>query len=94
LAIGYDIGCDHSKTLATSILGQEAQEKNLKMYIGTFHGYTHNHKCQLQFHPHFLMMASSETIETNEWVFLKQNLMVHLFPYALAYHWHMTLHFF
>ncbi|EJU05441.1 hypothetical protein DACRYDRAFT_46219, partial [Dacryopinax primogenitus] len=79
LAVGYDIGCNHSKTLARSIIGQEAQEKNLKMYIGAFHGYAHNHKCQLQFHLCCLMTAGLETFETNKWVFSKQNLMVHLF---------------
>ncbi|EJU02601.1 hypothetical protein DACRYDRAFT_51185, partial [Dacryopinax primogenitus] len=86
LTVGYDIGCDHSKTLSSSSLGQQVQDTKFHMYISMFHGYAHNHKCQLWFHPCFLMTASLETLETNEWVFSKQNLTTHLFCHASTYH--------
>ncbi|KZO93751.1 hypothetical protein CALVIDRAFT_485477, partial [Calocera viscosa TUFC12733] len=94
LAMGYDIGCDHAKTIARSTLGEQAQKLDFRMFVGAFHGYAHHRKCQLSYHPRFLMTAGLETFETNEWIFSKQNLTAHLFRYASPYHRHMTLHFF
>ncbi|EJU00934.1 hypothetical protein DACRYDRAFT_39356, partial [Dacryopinax primogenitus] len=79
LAIGYNISCKHLKMLCVHYL------------IEAFHGYAHNQHCQLGFHPWFLGTAGLEDFKTNECLFSRQNLTAHLFPYASAYHQHLTL---
>ncbi|EJT99070.1 hypothetical protein DACRYDRAFT_42924, partial [Dacryopinax primogenitus] len=39
LAVGYNIGCNHSGTVARSQLSAKAKSLNLQFYVGTFHGY-------------------------------------------------------
>ncbi|KAI6097652.1 hypothetical protein EV401DRAFT_1895465 [Pisolithus croceorrhizus] len=39
------------KTIASSSLGNEVQEKWLKVVVNAFHGFAHNHLCQLENHP-------------------------------------------
>ncbi|KZO99457.1 hypothetical protein CALVIDRAFT_477266, partial [Calocera viscosa TUFC12733] len=94
LALGYDIGCEHSTTVARSSIGDLAKTQNLRFYVGAFHGYAHNRKCQLAFHPRFLTTTGLEDFETNERLFSKQNLTAHLFRHASQYHRQMTLDFF
>ncbi|KAG1743899.1 hypothetical protein EDB19DRAFT_1894668 [Suillus lakei] len=50
----YDIGCAFAKTLANSSVGPLTQNLNLCMMVGTFHGHTHNRRCQLDWHPMFI----------------------------------------
>ncbi|KZT58563.1 hypothetical protein CALCODRAFT_427763, partial [Calocera cornea HHB12733] len=94
LGVGYDIGCDHSKTVARSSLGTRASAERLRFYVGAFHGYAHNRRCQLSYHPRLLTTAGLEDFETNEWIFSKQNLTAHLYRHASEYHRHATLHAF
>ncbi|KAI5982151.1 hypothetical protein EDD15DRAFT_2177745, partial [Pisolithus albus] len=44
-AVGHDIGCASKKTIVSSSLGKEAQEKQLKVVVNAFHGFAHNHMC-------------------------------------------------
>ncbi|KZT50692.1 hypothetical protein CALCODRAFT_422850, partial [Calocera cornea HHB12733] len=94
LALGYDIGCAHSGTVSRSQIGSLAQSQKLRFYVGAFHGYAHNRRCQLGFHPRFLTTAGLEDFETNERLFSKQNLTAHLFRHSSTYHRHLTLDFF
>ncbi|EJU03409.1 hypothetical protein DACRYDRAFT_50554, partial [Dacryopinax primogenitus] len=91
MAISYDIGCKHSKTVAHSSLGTHAKALGLHFFVGAFHGYAHNQKCQLMYHPCFLCLAGLEDFETNKHIFSKQNLMAHLFCHGSCYHCHMIL---
>ncbi|KIK19096.1 hypothetical protein PISMIDRAFT_40211, partial [Pisolithus microcarpus 441] len=36
-AVGHDVGCVPKKTITSSSLGKEAQEKQLKVVVNTFH---------------------------------------------------------
>ncbi|EJU00005.1 hypothetical protein DACRYDRAFT_36742, partial [Dacryopinax primogenitus] len=75
VAVGYNIGCEHSKMVACSMLGACAEALSLWFFVGAFHRYAHNQKCQLCFHPHFLATAGLEDFKTNEQIFSKQNMM-------------------
>jgi predicted DNA-binding helix-hairpin-helix protein len=94
LAVGYDIGCAHSGTVRRSSLGTVAEAAHLQFYVGAFHRYAHNRRCQLGFHPRILTTAGLEDFETNEWIFSRQNFTASLFRFASKYHCHMTLHLF
>ncbi|KZT50420.1 hypothetical protein CALCODRAFT_418002, partial [Calocera cornea HHB12733] len=94
IAVGYDIGCDFSGTAMRSRLGKDIRALRLSFYVGAFHGYAHNRKCQLEFHPRIQCTAGLEDFETNEWIFSRQNGTAHLFRYASRFHRHMTLHLF
>ncbi|EJU03205.1 hypothetical protein DACRYDRAFT_50173, partial [Dacryopinax primogenitus] len=94
LAMGYDIGCNHSKTITNSTLDPMAHSQALQVFVGAFHGYAHNWQCQLQYHPQFITSAGLKVFETNKWIFSKQNLTALLFWHASEYHRHVTLHCF
>ncbi|KAI6010378.1 hypothetical protein BKA83DRAFT_4467510 [Pisolithus microcarpus] len=53
-AIGHDIGCLSWKTILSSLLGQCTKDLNLQVVINAFHGFAHNHVCQLRNHPLYL----------------------------------------
>ncbi|KZT61718.1 hypothetical protein CALCODRAFT_427313 [Calocera cornea HHB12733] len=82
LAVGYDIGCDFCGTVNRSQLGERSQALHTRFYVGAFHSYAHNQKCQLGFHPHLLTTAGLEDFKTNEWIFSKQNLTAHLYRFG------------
>ncbi|EJU03916.1 hypothetical protein DACRYDRAFT_49530, partial [Dacryopinax primogenitus] len=94
ISLGYNIGCKHSKTMARSSLGARAESLRVQFFVGAFHGYAHNCRCQLGFHPQFLATTGLKDFETNKQISLKQNLTIHLFQHGSAYHRHMCLHFF
>ncbi|KAG1862471.1 hypothetical protein C8R48DRAFT_673269 [Suillus tomentosus] len=50
-AIGSDIGCSLSKTVAASSIRDKAFNHKLLLSVNAFHGHAHNCKCQLQYHP-------------------------------------------
>ncbi|KAG2369623.1 hypothetical protein BDR07DRAFT_1266912 [Suillus spraguei] len=51
----YDIGCAFSKTLTNSSLGMRAGELDFRLMVGAFHGHAHNRKCQLDWHPMYIL---------------------------------------
>ncbi|KAG2357428.1 hypothetical protein BDR07DRAFT_1490693 [Suillus spraguei] len=53
-AIGSDIGCSLSKTVAASSIRDKAFNRKLSLLVNAFHGHAHNCKCQLQYHPMYL----------------------------------------
>ncbi|KAG2031021.1 hypothetical protein BDR03DRAFT_1016527 [Suillus americanus] len=53
-AIGSDIGCSLSKTVAASPIQDKAFNRKLSLSVNAFHGHAHNRKCQLQYHPMYL----------------------------------------
>jgi hypothetical protein len=79
--------------LASSI-GNKVQEMDVQFFVGAFHGYAHNRRCQLSFHPRLVTLAGLEDFETCEWIFSQQNRSAHLFRHASAYHRHMTMDWF
>ncbi|KAJ7355230.1 hypothetical protein DFH08DRAFT_912373 [Mycena albidolilacea] len=73
LGIGYDGGCHFGATVANSKLGNEAQEKQLKCLVGSFHGHTHNCLCQLQFLVTYVEGMGLEDLEGCECFFSRSN---------------------
>ena len=65
-AIGHDVGCSSKKTIASSLLGPHAKDLNLQVVVNAFHGFAHNHICQLQNHPLYLTGFGIEDLETCE----------------------------
>ncbi|KAG1859690.1 hypothetical protein F4604DRAFT_1684643 [Suillus subluteus] len=62
--LGHDIGCPSRKTIAASSIGNLTTDLNLIVAVNTFHGYAHNHWCQLHHHPLYLQGFSNEDLET------------------------------
>ncbi|KZO98204.1 hypothetical protein CALVIDRAFT_479161 [Calocera viscosa TUFC12733] len=94
IGFGYDIGCTHSTTVFRSCIGDKAQERRLRFFVGAFHGYAHNRRCQLSYHPRLQTVAGLEDFETCEWIFSQQNHTARLFRHASSFHRHMTMHWF
>ncbi|KAG2344279.1 hypothetical protein BDR05DRAFT_882938 [Suillus weaverae] len=63
-ALGHDIGCSSCKTVAASSIGAKADEHNLIITVNAFHGYAHNHLCQLANHLLYLDSFGIEDLET------------------------------
>jgi len=63
---GYDIGCSFTKTAAASSIAMKVKNHNHQFVINSFHGHTHNHHCQLQFHMLYQQGLGIEDLETCE----------------------------
>ncbi|KZT58731.1 hypothetical protein CALCODRAFT_432213, partial [Calocera cornea HHB12733] len=86
IGYGYDIGCSHSATVFQSSIGEKAQDRRLRFFVGAFHGYAHNRRCQLAFHPRIQTVAGLEDFETCEWIFSQQNHTARLFRHGSRFH--------
>ncbi|GJJ14562.1 hypothetical protein Clacol_008827 [Clathrus columnatus] len=91
LGIGYDIGCSFTSTLKRSSLGPQVQERDLRLVIPTFHGYAHNHFCQLKYHILMNHRFGLEDLETCEQVFSSSNFVARATQHATAYHRHQFI---
>ncbi|KAJ7300570.1 hypothetical protein DFH08DRAFT_725213 [Mycena albidolilacea] len=85
LGVGYDIGCHFGATVASSELGNEAQEKQLKCLVGSFHGHAHNRLCQLWFLATYVEGMGLEDLEGCE-RFSRSNGLAKSCRYASRFH--------
>ena len=94
-AIGSDIGCSLSATLAASSITQTARAANVQLVVNAFHGHGHNRMCQLQYHPLYLPGTGLEDFETCERVFSSSNATAALIRHASHFHYvqYLELHF-
>ncbi|KAG1773754.1 hypothetical protein EV702DRAFT_975688 [Suillus placidus] len=94
-AIGHDIACSSRKTIAASSIGCKAEELRLQLVINAFHGFSHNHRCQLENHPLYLAGLGIEDLETCECIFASSNSTAPLIRHASHFHWvqFLDLHF-
>jgi len=94
-AIGSDIGCSLSATLAACSIAQTARAANMQLVVNAFHGHAHNRMCQLQYHPLYLPGTGLEDFETCERVFSSSNATAALIRHASHYHYvqYLELHF-
>ncbi|KIK22163.1 hypothetical protein PISMIDRAFT_61385, partial [Pisolithus microcarpus 441] len=94
-AIGHDIGCLSWKTILSSLLGQCTKDLNLQVVINAFHGFAHNHVCQLRNHPLYLTGLGIEDLETCKQIFANSNSTAALICHASLFHWmqFLDLHF-
>ncbi|KIM53555.1 hypothetical protein SCLCIDRAFT_92658, partial [Scleroderma citrinum Foug A] len=81
-AIGSDIGCSLTATLAASSIGLKAKDVNVQLVVNVFHGHAHNHMCQLWYHPLYLPGTGLEDFETCERVFSSSNATATLIRHA------------
>ncbi|KIM59746.1 hypothetical protein SCLCIDRAFT_27138 [Scleroderma citrinum Foug A] len=94
-AIGSDIGCSLTATLAASSIGPKAKDANVQLVVNVFHGHAHNRMCQLRYHPLYLPGTGLEDFETCERVFSSSNATAVLICHASHFHYvqYLKLHF-
>ncbi|GBE85813.1 hypothetical protein SCP_0803350 [Sparassis crispa] len=83
---GYDIGCSFAHTIHDSSLSPEFRRLQARLCVNAFHGYTHNHACQMQNHPNVIEGMGLEDLETMERIFSKSNEVAPVTRYASRYH--------
>ncbi|KIK34196.1 hypothetical protein CY34DRAFT_98437 [Suillus luteus UH-Slu-Lm8-n1] len=94
-AIGSDIGCSLTKTVAASSIHDKAADHHLLLAVNAFHGHAHNCKCQLRHHPLYLRGFGLEDFETCERIFAGSNAAASLIWHASHFHYvqYLNLHF-
>jgi Kyakuja-Dileera-Zisupton transposase len=91
VAVGYDVACAFATTVQNSSLGPHAKEARLLFVVLAFHGYAHNTKCQLQWHPLYLRGFGIEDFEVCERVFKGSNALASVIRHATRFHCHQAL---
>jgi hypothetical protein len=86
IGCAYDIGCTFSKTLGNSNIGPQAAEKNFRLMVGAFHGYAHNRRCQLSWHPLYIKGTGLTEGEGCEHVFSSSNDVARNTRHATRFH--------
>ncbi|KAG1764991.1 hypothetical protein EDD22DRAFT_978874 [Suillus occidentalis] len=94
-AIGSDIGCSLTKTVAASSIRDKAADHHLLLAVNAFHAHAHNRKCQLRHHPLYLCGFGLEDLETCERIFVGSNAAALLIRHASHFHYvqYLDLHF-
>ncbi|KAG2089874.1 uncharacterized protein F5147DRAFT_780519 [Suillus discolor] len=86
-ATGYNIGCSYSKTVAASSISTKASAKHHRFLVNTFHGHTHNHQCQIQYHLLYQEGLGIEDLETCKRIFSASNAVAPVICHASYFHW-------
>lgn len=84
--IAYDIGCSFTAMVRNSKLGRLAQGCHLQLGIPSWHGWSHNRQCQLQYHPLFTEGLGLEDAEGCERIFSCTNGCARVTRYNTKYH--------
>ncbi|KAF7977125.1 hypothetical protein HWV62_4742 [Athelia sp. TMB] len=96
VGLGADIGCSFAETIRHSnLLKDKAARLRLQVVVNAFHGWAHNHLCQLQHHPLYRKGAGLEDLETLERIFSASNNIARTIRHATRFHWlqAVDLHF-
>lgn len=96
VGLGADIGCSFIETVKHSVLLKDkASRLRLQVVVNAFHGWAHNHLCQLQYHPLYRKGAGLEDLETLERIFSASNTIAQTIHHATKFHWlqAVDLHF-
>lgn len=96
VGLGADIGCSFTETVKHSkLLKDKASQLRLQVVVNTFHGWAHNHLCQLQYHPLYRKGAGLEDLETLERIFSASNTIAQTICHTTKFHWlqALDLHF-
>jgi hypothetical protein len=91
IALGYDIMCAFNVTLACSSIGDKARDAGLFGVVPSFHGYAHNHGCQLDWHPLYNEGIGLEDFEECERTFSKSNELAVVTRFSTQYHRHQEI---
>lgn len=85
---GFDVGCTFKKTVGSSALvGPRAREQDLRVIVNAFHGWAHNHGCQISHHPLYTAGAGLEDFEGMERFFSSSNDVAGVVRYASRFHY-------
>ncbi|KAH9847640.1 hypothetical protein C2E23DRAFT_729996, partial [Lenzites betulinus] len=82
---GYDVGCSLIGTIERSSLGRRFAERQSRLCVNAFHGYSHEYSCQVQHHPTYIRGTGLEDLETMERIFSASNHLAPVIRYATAY---------
>ncbi|KAF8527482.1 hypothetical protein BU17DRAFT_73909 [Hysterangium stoloniferum] len=95
LLVGCDIACSFTSTVNNSSLSKWAHQCHLQLLLNSFHGYAHERKCQLVYHPMYHTSVGLEDMETCERVFSASNSVARGVHHASHFHWgqFLDLHF-
>jgi len=69
--------------------GKRKGKKSVRLV--TFHGYAHNWRCQLSFHPLYIVGFGLEDAEICECIFSSFNSLAVITWHASKYHWHQAI---
>ncbi|KAG2033748.1 hypothetical protein BDR03DRAFT_871373 [Suillus americanus] len=87
----YNIGCVFSKTLANISLGMQAHELDFQLMVGASYGHTHNQKCQLDWHPMYILGIGHTEGEGCEHIFSSSNELARSMRHATSFHQCQTI---
>ncbi|KAH9846255.1 hypothetical protein C2E23DRAFT_872456 [Lenzites betulinus] len=82
---GYDVGCSLIGTIERSSLGRRFTERQSRLCVNAFHGYSHEYSCQVRHHPTYIEGTGLEDLETMERIFSASNHLAPIIRYATAY---------
>ena len=88
---GYDIRCDLHKTLHKSSLADLIKAKDFSIIVPSFHGHSHNRKCQISWHPLYNKGVGKEDFEGCERCFAESNALASSTRLATPFHRHQTI---
>ena len=86
IAVGYDIACTFSKTLARSTIGPLAKTQRMRGVVPAFHGYAHNRGCQVNWHPMYVEGTGKADFEQCERLFSGSNALAAITRFATVFH--------
>ncbi|KAG1724776.1 hypothetical protein EDB19DRAFT_1897859 [Suillus lakei] len=87
----YDIGCTFSKTLTNSTLSPRMHSLGFRMMVGVFHGHAHNQRCQLDWHPMYILGTGHTEGEGCEHIFSASNELARSTRHANHFHRHQAI---
>ncbi|KAF8528434.1 hypothetical protein BU17DRAFT_38233 [Hysterangium stoloniferum] len=87
LLVGCDIACSFTSTVNTSSLSKQAHQCHLQLLLNSFHGYAHESKCQIVYHPMYHTSVGLEDMETCEHVFSASNSVAWGVCHASHFYW-------
>ncbi|KZT65730.1 hypothetical protein DAEQUDRAFT_676293 [Daedalea quercina L-15889] len=91
IKLGYDIACSFAKTVASSSLSDRARAAHFSGVVTTFHGYSHNWGCQLNWHPLYMDGVGKEDFEGCEHLFSESNALAAGTRLSTAFHRHQAI---
>ncbi|GJF00948.1 hypothetical protein PsYK624_172520 [Phanerochaete sordida] len=64
ILITYNIGCTTETTVRHSVLGEKFAKQNAMFCVPAFYAYTHNHVCQMLYHPNNIEGMGIKDVES------------------------------
>ena len=91
ITLSYNIACAFWKTLMDSSIGPKAHGHAFCMMVSSFHGHSHHHGCQVNWHPLYVKGSGRADFEGCEQVFEKSNELAPATRHASKIHRHQAI---